>query len=73
MSLINMMKDGSMTHLFSSSSAASIKSHKSDNLNSVLSTRDNISNLIDEIETLSKYFVFQQIFAKLFSFVLVDF
>ena len=36
------------------SSKVLISDFKTDRLNSVLSTRENISNLIDEIETLSK-------------------
>ena len=34
-----------------------IMSSKSESLNSVLKTKDNIGNLIDEIEALSKYYL----------------
>jgi hypothetical protein len=49
--LLNSDKDGE---------AARAKELKQESLNSVLSNRDNINNLIDEIESLSKYKPFRK-------------
>lgn len=40
-----------------SKSASTTMASKSESLNSVLKTKDNIGNLIDEIEALSKYYL----------------